>query len=561
MLTSRCCSCLKTESTAGRALPEGSPLAGKPPVRSFTRAFRPLLLWGLASSLLLFWDGFRKTNLTFRILSEKGTLSRLSTTVDGVAHQPRGQVQPGWRTIRAESPGFEPFEKKVFLWIGTNDLGDIALKRSRGNLTIKSWPVSPRSIRLQGDDINLEQEHQSFANLPTGDYSVTADFGPMVESKRVRIDSGGGEIEFRPSVGWLSANTSHLPAELRIEDRNFGRTIDQPLPLAPLLVRSGDYVVSATRNGYTRSMPISVGTGQTNTILVEFPYGELRIASEPTGAEIRINGVSVGRSPLTNSEIAPGLYAIEVLKEGYETALLSVTVGEREVKPVSMNLVNVRYSSSMRAAAQALNTRPIDYVAAQSALGEALVAQPGDERALRLTEEVERQRSQAAASTKAEAERTERESRRAFAARSFEEETRGEKDAPLFETHVWTTRNSVDEVRAALKKAVSKPDFSWEKKGDLKLNENTFLMRANEKGFGNQYRHFALLACQIAPGECEIRFKLWDYVLGKNVTLSLFKGVTPDSIVPIHANYVQDAEGRIKAVVGEFKERLFRELP
>ncbi|OGQ47494.1 MAG: hypothetical protein A3I05_02345 [Deltaproteobacteria bacterium RIFCSPLOWO2_02_FULL_44_10] len=62
-------------------------------------------------------------------------------------------------------------------------------------------------------------------------------------------------------------------------------------------------------------------------------YGSLLITSQPTGALVIMNGIPVGETPLTRTELEPGeIYRIEIWSEGYEhtTKEIKVRSGRQE---------------------------------------------------------------------------------------------------------------------------------------------------------------------------------------------------------------------------------------
>ena len=60
---------------------------------------------------------------------------------------------------------------------------------------------------------------------------------------------------------------------------------------------------------------------------------ELTIESEPSGAQVTINGRPRGAAPITISNLPPGIVLLEVVAEGFETTQLRLRlVGNEEVR-------------------------------------------------------------------------------------------------------------------------------------------------------------------------------------------------------------------------------------
>lgn len=98
----------------------------------YSRAFRPLSYWLVISAGLLAWDYHRKhaplTTVRFTVRVEGQTVgnsSAYSATVGKWRVEP-GSVAPiGWRNFKVIMPDAEPFEKRLFIWYGENEVGDV----------------------------------------------------------------------------------------------------------------------------------------------------------------------------------------------------------------------------------------------------------------------------------------------------------------------------------------------------------------------------------------------------------------------------------------------------
>jgi hypothetical protein len=76
----------------------------------------------------------------------------------------------------------------------------------------------------------------------------------------------------------------------------------------------------------------------TRPTLTIFPGG-ITIRSEPSGAEVLVDGTPAGTTPLTMDNVTEGDHMVEVMKEGYEPVLENVTVTGGENASVETVLV------------------------------------------------------------------------------------------------------------------------------------------------------------------------------------------------------------------------------
>jgi hypothetical protein len=82
----------------------------------------------------------------------------------------------------------------------------------------------------------------------------------------------------------------------------------------------GTHAMAITVGSTTRSLPLTIEAGTTIKQDVEFPVeaaeatGRLEITSEPSGAEVTIDGAASGVTPLTIGTMAPGQHKVVITK-------------------------------------------------------------------------------------------------------------------------------------------------------------------------------------------------------------------------------------------------------
>lgn len=83
----------------------------------------------------------------------------------------------------------------------------------------------------------------------------------------------------------------------------------------------------------------NVTVGITPVTTVPSDSGMLSISSTPTGAQVYVDSVSMGVTPITLANIAPGSHLVEIKSPGYLTFSLQVTVNAGETTSLSPNMV------------------------------------------------------------------------------------------------------------------------------------------------------------------------------------------------------------------------------
>lgn len=142
-------------------------------------------------------------------------------------------------------------------------------------------------------------------------------------------------------IARLSIRTQ-VPATIDVDGIEVGRT-----PLSDAIrVSSGAHVVGAQAAGYLPTRKEITLAGKTTATIdlelqpAESRRAELLLSSAPTGAEILVNGQSVGTTPLPASlTVAPGNVRIEARRAGYLPAERSLVLGDGARGEVALALV------------------------------------------------------------------------------------------------------------------------------------------------------------------------------------------------------------------------------
>jgi hypothetical protein len=196
-----------------------------------------------------------------------------------------------------------------------------------GGLSIHS---DPRGASLYVDERYMGKTDQIVGNLAPGTHSVRiSEAGYVTWENNITVT--GGEINrvsatLEPEVGALSGDVlvaSTPPgAAVYIDGDYRGLTVPDDLldidDLSP-----GQHALVVMKPGYQDfSAPVSVEAGQIVQVLAPLAssyrgVASAEIVSVPAGAEVFVNSLYVGVTPLSFNDIPPGDYTVNITMEGY----------------------------------------------------------------------------------------------------------------------------------------------------------------------------------------------------------------------------------------------------
>ncbi len=205
-----------------------------------------------------------------------------------------------------------------------------SLRRSQEQMQLASeiWGEDGEASRYDGpgDDFSMSTSHPGGAG-PTA-YTPIGLRVPSLAAAHVRPSTdplAGVRHSSQPAFGSQSSGAMHPAAYAQPEPRNGGKTV--VLALAGLAVLAG--ILGGVL--YAKREPA----------LVAQP--SLRFIVEPEGAVVEVAGSAIGSGSRIETEIAPGVYAIAVRRDGYKPWTSSVTVeaGDKQTINVALEPVPV----------------------------------------------------------------------------------------------------------------------------------------------------------------------------------------------------------------------------
>ena len=151
-------------------------------------------------------------------------------------------------------------------------------------------------------------------------------------------------IQLKPQFGWVTCQCEDTEALLTVTDAAGNVMGKGKTGLQLKLNSKGNYKLESSKLSHaSQSVEIQGGTnieGKNSMVLVGVPlplYGLLEISTEPTRADVFIDGKKMGTSTFLG-KILVGEHSVELQKEGYQPMKLSVNIGKDECVVLNQTL-------------------------------------------------------------------------------------------------------------------------------------------------------------------------------------------------------------------------------
>ena len=179
---------------------------------------------------------------------------------------------------------------------------------------------------------------------------------------KIKLESGNyfmqllseGYIAYGENISITDGETKPVRTALKA---NFAQiTIQAPYPHSEIWLRgekvatgrwsgrlnAGTYAVESRTEGYEPCKEnISVTAEDSRTFTLQMPtpiYSMLKINTTPFGAEVKLDGKVVGKTPWQSNEVLAGRHTLEISKEGYETHSETLTLVRDAVSSINPTL-------------------------------------------------------------------------------------------------------------------------------------------------------------------------------------------------------------------------------
>jgi len=288
---------------------------------------------GLVAAVVPLFYAIKQEHTLSFALSLDGNGIRLpeapSVSVDEARFSTGSRISPGRHLLVVQLEGAEQIERHFWVVLGAKNLGTLALKSSKGSLFVTATPLPAIVIVRDGSKVVRQGTVPlTIEELPVRDYTVVVRRGEYEELRPVKIQRHQRtEVNIELKLGGLDLSAQPPDADFTLSGN--GRSWQGRFPTRLDDVPVGTYRLVARRKGWERETDVLVSRGNVTVNKFEFPYSAIELTSDPVGLAVALNGVDVGRTPITVREIKPGPYTLTAT-DGENELSADITVGPRE---------------------------------------------------------------------------------------------------------------------------------------------------------------------------------------------------------------------------------------
>jgi TolB-like protein len=235
-------------------------------------------------------------------------------------------------------------EKIALKFSGVEDREKITIKYSdkkikeRGNLYIKSVP-SGASVYLN-DKLQEGSTPLIVSDIPIGNYIIKLDAVDFAGETSVNLESNEFktiELKLAKKVGRLRIITEPPQADIYLTEHLKGQS--------PLLIDSiniGQYHLKIKKSGYIEfAQDIKIENLKETMLDISLQKpGPLKILSTPLEAEVYIDSLKRGITPIVLTELSPGEHRIELRKDGYNSFIDKINLDTSNETTISPTLIS-----------------------------------------------------------------------------------------------------------------------------------------------------------------------------------------------------------------------------
>jgi formylglycine-generating enzyme required for sulfatase activity len=308
-----------------------------------------LLITALGTSLLLLcasaWFVFTARQVVIQIAPEPDQIS-----IRGGFPAPKiGDyylMRPGEYVLEVTKECFETLQNQILVSTEKKQDFEFTMTKQPGRLSFQTHQADEPSIRLEGALILIEGKERGRTPLAElavkpGRKSITVQ-AENYQALHTEVKVAGcGELqEFDLALipGWAEISLQSEPegASVSVDGKSIGNT---PLTLK-LLEGRHDLEVQLDRfkPWHTRLAVVANQPQTLETVRLQPADGQLAVRTKPSGANVMLDKIYVGQTPIELSLTADKTHLIHISKAGYEKALRKVKLLSEESKALSVAL-------------------------------------------------------------------------------------------------------------------------------------------------------------------------------------------------------------------------------
>lgn len=294
-----------------------------------------LVVAGIVFSFAL-WFLLTARSLDLQVVAEVPGTASISGL--SIPFGERYLIRPGTYQVDASAPGYHPFQKELKVTREASQTVELVLQPLPGRISISSNPTAAA--------VFIDDEH--VGTTPFEDLAVEAGEHVLrIEAPRFltleqAIAVTGRDVQqnlalaLDPAWGDISIASEPAFATVLVDGEPFGET-----PLVAEILE-GEHTISLRLAGYadeTFPLTVEAGVGQAlESIQLTPATGVLSVTSSPSQANVSVNGVFAGQTPL-ELELEPNKsHRLNLSKAGYRRASRTIEMAAGSTKEEQISL-------------------------------------------------------------------------------------------------------------------------------------------------------------------------------------------------------------------------------
>ncbi len=253
-------------------------------------------------------------------------------------------VYPGWHNVRVTKSGYYAFSKDVQVNAGSTASVSASLSQisQRGSLSVSS---TPSGAGIYVDTIYQGETNTNVGDLSTGTHTVTLKkAGYQTWSRQYTVYSSQTTYltaqltpVSNPTTGDLEVSSAPSGAAVYV-DTDYQGTTTPGSPLDVVALSPGTHTVVLKKSGYSDyTTTVNIRAGQTAQVAATLAQSgqpsktaSVQITSDPSGADVSINNLYMGITPLTAQNVQPGPSTVKIALDGYTpyTSTVQISAGQ-----------------------------------------------------------------------------------------------------------------------------------------------------------------------------------------------------------------------------------------
>ncbi|MEN6609684.1 MAG: PEGA domain-containing protein [Methanoregulaceae archaeon] len=285
--------------------------------------------------------------------SPSGAAVYLNGNYRGVSPLTISSLSPGSYSVSADLSGYQSQSDTVTIYAGQQQTESFTLEKivSPGTLYVVS---TPSGANVYADGTYKGVTPLTLTGVSPGTHIVELDLTGYYDWKST-VTVGNGQTQtitatmspITSKTGWIIASSTPANANVYVDSVFKGTTpASGGLTLSGISV--GSHTVRFDLSGYrSYSTQVTVSADSYSSINAVLQQGSspsgaatLQISTTPSGADVYIDNVFRGYSPLTLTDITAGQHTIMAQMTGYQDASITVAVTTGSTMPVSLTLAS-----------------------------------------------------------------------------------------------------------------------------------------------------------------------------------------------------------------------------